>query len=168
MKKIMALVFFLSVSLYAQESLYALKGGVLSHSTGPVSSGREEGVDLNIELLFNTYVLKAHPSIGTDINLNGDTSFVYAGLSWEGKFFQYLLLGAFFGVAAHNGSLDDSDADKRQFGTRIVFREAVDIGFYLHDDISLSLMYDHYSNAGLSGKQNQGNDNIGLRISYYF
>ena len=148
--------------------MHAIKAGFLAHSTGPVSSGTESGIDLNVEVLFKDRFLKAYPSIGADINLNGDTSFLYTGLSWEGKFYNFLHLGAFFGFAVHNGDLENNNNDSREYGTRVLFREALDIGIYIRDDLALNFMYDHYSNAGLTNKKNQGNDNIGLRLSYYF
>lgn len=161
-------MFLFLISVSANDNIYAIKGGLLSHATGPVSSGKEEGTDLHLELLFNQKFLKAYPTVGTDINLNGDTSFLYTGLVWEDKFFAYLHLGVFFGFALHNGDLDSADEDTRKLGTRVLFREALDIGVYLQDDLVLSFMYDHYSNAGLNGKNNQGNDNMGLVLSYYF
>ena len=168
MRQLILLVFLLISSACAQDSLYAIKGGFLAHATGPVSSGREEGTDLHLELLFNKKLLKAYPTIGADINLNGDTSFLYTGLVWEDKFFSYLHLGAFFGFSLHNGDLDEGNENSRQLGTRVLFREALDIGVYLRDDLVLSFMYEHNSNAGLQGKRNQGNDNLGFVLAYYF
>ncbi len=155
-------------TVYAQDTLYALKGGILAHSTGPVSSGKEDGVDLNGEVLFNKRVLKGYPAVGADVNLNGNTSFLYGGLAWEGRLFKHLLLGGFLGLAIHNGDLDSENDDMRQLGTRVLIREAVDIGFYLRDDLVASIMYDHYSNTGLGESRNEGNDNIGIRLAYYF
>jgi lipid A 3-O-deacylase len=162
------LLFLLFSLSNADEVLYAVKGGLLAHSTGPVSSGIEDGIDAHAEVLFKDRLLKAYPSIGADINLNGDTSFLYAGLSWEGKFFDLLHLGTFLGPSIHDGESDNGDSDKRQLGSRILVRAAIDIGVYLTDDIALSFMYDHYSNTGLIEKRNQGNDNMGLRMSLYF
>ena len=128
---------------------------------------KEGGMELHPELLFKKTYLKAYPSVGADINLNGDTSFFYGGFSWEGQFFEYLSLGAFFGPSIHDGESDNGASDKRQLGSRILIRAAIDIGVYLTDDITLSFMYDHYSNTGLFEKRNQGNDNMGLRLSLY-
>jgi len=57
---------------------------------------------------------------------------------------------------------------RRRFGTRFLFRETLEIGFFLNDKAAVGFVYEHCSNAGLAGKRNQGNDNTGLRISYYF
>lgn len=156
------------MSMQGGDSFYALKGGLLSHGEGPISSGREDGIDLHAEVLFDEKFLNAYPTVGTDINVKGNTSFIYGGLAWEGRFFKHLLLGGFLGIAVHDGDLDRDDVTKRQFGTRFLFREAVEVGFYLSDHVAVGLIYDHCSNAGLAGKRNQGNDNTGVRISYYF
>lgn len=162
-------VFFIFISsLGADENIYAIKGGLMSHSTGPVSSGREEGIDINGEVVFKNRFLKGHPSIGMEINTNGDTSFLYGGLIWEGRFFDNLLFGGFLGFAANNGELDNDKPDRRQMGTHITFREAVEIGYHIDKNWVISIMYDHYSNLGLRGKRNQGNDNTGVRLSFYF
>lgn len=166
--KLLFILVFIVVSAIAQENVHAIKGGLLAHSTGPLSSGKESGVDINAEVVFSKKLLKGNLAVGMDINTNADTSFVYSGLSWEGRFLKYIQLGAFFGLGMHNGDLDKSSDEKRQLGTRILFRGALEIGLYLKEDISVSFMYDHYSNTGLSGKRNQGNDNLGLRLSYYF
>lgn len=166
--KLLIMLVFVVVFAVAQENIYAIKGGLLAHSTGPYSSGKESGVDINAEVVFAQKLLKANLAVGMDINTNSDTSFIYSGLSWEGKFCKHLQLGAFFGLALHNGDLDRGRSENRQLGTRILFREALEVGLYINEDISVSFMYDHYSNAGLAGKVNQGNDNLGLRLSYYF
>ncbi|MCK5111338.1 MAG: acyloxyacyl hydrolase [Arcobacteraceae bacterium] len=168
MIKIILALFFCFYFSYADETYHSIKGGILSHSTGPISSGRENGIDLHGELQFKEKILKGHFAVGADINTNGDTSFIFGGLAWEDRFFDNLLLGAFFGFATHDGELNNGNSDKRQLGTRLLFREAIDIGFYIKEDISISLIYDHYSNVGLNDMRNQGNDNLGIRLGYYF
>lgn len=168
MIKIVLFLFIVYNFSSADVPYHSVKGGILAHSNGFISSGRESGIDINIELQFKEKILKANYTVGADVNTNGDTSFIYGGLSWEKRFFDHLLLAAFFGAAVHNGDLDNGASDKRQLGSRITFRESLDIGYYLNKDVSISLMYDHYSNLGLGGVRNQGNDNIGIRIGYYF
>lgn len=76
MKKIIFLTLLFIGSLYAQEGLYAIKGGLLSHSTGPISNGQEEGIDLNTEVLWNKKFLGAYPyshlGIVTTVNQGND------------------------------------------------------------------------------------------------
>lgn len=168
MLRMLIIIQLIFIPLFADESLYALKGGLLSHSTGPISNGQEHGVDLHAEILWNKTLLKGHYAAGTDLSLSGETSFVYAGLSWEGRFYNNLLLGFFSGFAVHDGKLDGNRDDRRLLGARILFRGAVEVGWYLSDSLSLGVMYDHYSNLGIGDVRNQGNDNLGLRLSYYF
>lgn len=168
MKKIVFFLYLWANMIFANDSFHAIKGGVLSHSTGLISEGIEDGTDLHAELLYKNKLLNGYPTIGTDINLNGDTSFLYGSLTWEDKFYKDLLLGGSAGLAVHNGELEDGSSDRRQLGQRILFRVAVDIGMYFNDETAVSFMYAHYSHMGIGGKRNQGNDNIGLRLSYYF
>lgn len=148
-------------------TIYAYKLGVLEHSTGPVSSGIESGYDINAELLFDTELLDANLALGADVNLQGDTSFLYSGLSWEGDVSDFLAWELFFGLAMHDGELAEGSVDRRQLGSRFVFREAVALGFAVSDDMTLTVIYDHYSHIGIEDRPNQGNDNIGVRLSIY-
>ena len=159
---------FLSSLLFSYENIYTLKGGLLLHSTGPISSGREDGIDINTEIVFKNIYLNAHPSVGAEINLNGDTSFIYSGLVWEWKIYKDFLFNLFFGFAVNNGELNNGMEGKRQMGTHVTFREDIEFGYRLNKKWVVSLMYAHYSNLGIDNKRNQGNDNTGIRFSYYF
>ena len=164
---IIVLLFSFYIS-YANEIYHSVKGGVLSHSTGFLSYGKEDGTDLNIEVQFKEKLLKGHIAVGADLSTNNNTSFIYSGLVWEDRFFDNILLGFSFGLSIHNGELDEGSSDKRQLGTLILFREAFEIGYYLNKNSTISILYDHYSNGGITGDRNQGNDNLGIRYGYYF
>jgi len=168
MIKSILLLFLCLISISASENLYALKGGIFSHNAGIVTSGKDGCIDIHAELLYNKKILKGYPTFGTEININGDSSVLYTGLSWEGKYFKNLLLGAFFGATVHNGNLNNENSNQRKLGTRFLFREAIDIGYYINHNYVISFLANHYSNAGLGGVKNQGNSNIGFRLSYYF
>ncbi len=163
----MTLISFLLLTP-VQAEIHALRGGVLSHSTGPVSNGQEHGVDVHIEAAFNDIFLNGYYALGMDLSTQGETSFVYTGLSWEGRFFRRVHLGGFLGLGLHDGELDGNRDDRRLLGTRVLFRTAVEVGWYVDDVWCLSFMYDHYSNLGIGDVRNQGNDNMGLRLSYDF
>jgi lipid A 3-O-deacylase len=168
MQKSLLLLFLCFISLSANDTLHALKAGILSHNSGIINSDKDSYIDIHAELLYNNKIFKAYPTVGTEINVNGDTSFAYIGLTWEGKYFKNITLGAFFGAAVHNGNLNDESDSKRKLGTRFLFREALDIAYYINHNYEVSLLLDHYSNGGLGKESNQGNSNIGLRLSYYF
>lgn len=168
MIRFLIVLLFTFTPSFTDEIYHSIKIGALAHSKGIVSSGRESGIDIQAEALFNETLFTGHYTIGTEMNLNGDTSFYYGGLTWEDKFFDFLHLGAFFGFSLHNGVLDGNVDDRRKLGSHVLFREALDIGFYLQENISVSLLYNHYSNLGLAGVRNQGNDNFGVRFGFYY
>jgi hypothetical protein len=149
--------------------IYAIKTGVLKHGSGPISSGREKGYDLNIELLWDSEILYASPAVGIELNNQGYTNFLYTGLSWEGSFFDFFVWELFFGGAIHDGELKPTDGSRRALGSRVLFREAIALGFEVTEVITVSFIYDHYSHSGMDESlYNQGNDNTGIRIGYYF
>ncbi len=116
-------------------------------------------------------VLSPRPTLGASINTAGDTSFLYTGLTWGGFVWKGLFIEGFFGLATHDGQLNSHDPephDRRQLGSRVLFREAIEIGYRFLDNHSVSIMLDHVSNAGLLADRNQGNDDVGLRYGYKF
>jgi len=153
-----------------------LRFGVLAHNIGLIAESTEDGAQINIEARFRSpdfmkVVLSPRPTLGASINTAGDTSFVYAGLTWGGFVWKGLFIEGFVGLAAHDGELNSNDPephDRRQMGSRVVFREAIEIGYRFLENHSVSIMLDHYSNAGLFADRNQGNDDVGLRYGYKF
>ncbi len=140
---------------------------------------REDGAQINAELRFNPpplfeYILSPRPHLGVSINTVGDTSFLYLGLTWTWNITDALFLDLSFGGTIHDGTIHDGwltshepDPDRRLMGSRLLFRESLELGYRFLDHHSLSLMLDHMSNAGLVDK-NQGNDDVGLRYGYRF
>jgi hypothetical protein len=153
-----------------------LRFGALAHNKGPIAEHTEHGVQINVEARFRSpdfmkIAASPRPTLGFSANTAGDTSFVYAGLTWGGFVWRGLFLEGFLGLAAHNGELNSSDPephDRRQFGSRVLFREAVEIGYRFLENHSISIMLDHVSNAGLLADRNQGNEDVGLRYGYKF
>ena len=148
--------------------------GILAHNIGPIASAREDGAQINAELRFNPpplfeYILSPRPHLGVSINTAGDTSFLYLGLTWTWNITDALFLDLSFGGTIHDGWLTshEPEPDRRLMGSRLLFRESLELGYRFFDRHSLSLMLDHVSNAGLSHK-NQGNDDVGLRYGYRF
>lgn len=154
-----------------------LRGGVLAHAYGPsvIDSRRESGIDVNLEILFASpplkffwYLFEPRPTLGIDLNTNGQTTFGYGGLTWEWNITPRLYADFFLGFAGHDGFLHNAPRDRRELGSRLLFREALELGWRLNDRHALSVMIDHYSNAGYFDKKNQGNDNFGARYSYRY
>ncbi len=152
-----------------------LRFGILAHNKGPIASKLEHGAQVNIEARFTSpdfmkILFEPRPTVGASLNTAGDTSFLYGGLTWGGFLWKGLFVEGFFGMAVHNGELDSKDPeyllDRKQFGSRVVFREQVEVGYRFLDVHSISFMVDHYSNAGWLATRNQGNDDFGLRYGY--
>ena len=94
---------------------------------------------------FMKLVLSPRPTLGASINTAGDTSFLYTGLTWGGFVWKGLFIEGFFGLATHDGQLNSHDPephDRRQLGSRVLFREAIEIGYRFLDNHSVSIMLD--------------------------
>ncbi|MBF0307613.1 MAG: acyloxyacyl hydrolase [Alphaproteobacteria bacterium] len=147
-----------------------VRGGLLAHDVAILGSHEEEGVDVNAEILFRSPqvlrpLLAPRPHVGVDVNTLGDTSVAYAGLTWQTDIGP--LWGALaFGGAVHDGEIDEKPGAKG-LGSRALFRLAGEVGWYASPHVSISLLYDHYSNATLA-EDNEGLNNLGLRFGYRF
>jgi hypothetical protein len=152
--------------------LYEIRAGILAHDVPVWSlSRREGGVDFNAELIFgfpNSRLFSGvvRTNLGFSLNSQGDTSKVYAGLLWEYMWDSGLFLNLGLGLAAHDGKLDNSD-DRKELGSRILFRIPLEMGLFFTRHQGISVMFDHVSNAYLADP-NEGLDTIGLRYTYRF
>jgi hypothetical protein len=154
--------------------LEEIRGGVLAHDVDGLWSGEhvEHGFDVNGELVFRRLPLSAgggllRPHLGVCWNSRGYTSKVYAGASLRfasdsGVFFEIGLGGAW-----HDGERETDDSDRKQLGSRLLFRIPIEVGVAFGDRHSLSLLFDHVSNAGLAD-ENEGLDTLGVRYGVRF
>lgn len=149
-----------------------VRSGALAHQIE--DSPGEEGVDLNLELLFDKlpggygsriveYFLTPRPHIGASINLNGDTSQLYFGMTWDIHLTDRLFVETSFGGAFHDGPHNEDGESK--FGCTLNFRESASIGYRLSAQWNVMLTIDHMSNAGLCD-ENRGLTNAGVRVGY--
>lgn len=154
--------------------IYEFRAGLLAHDTDHIWNGnrKEHGVDINAEIVFSRpsvsiFSSTVRPNFGLSVNTNGDTSKIYGGLLWEFEMTCGLFLNLGVGAALHDGTLGTSREDKRELGSRILFRIPVEIGYTLHDCHRVSIAIDHVSNAGLAD-HNEGLNSIGLLYGYRF
>lgn len=145
--------------------------GVLDHDIGLFGNSKEAGVDFNLELRFDKlsgglwdYLLGPQPHLGLSVNSDGDTSQGYFGLTWLFDIGGGLFGGGSLGGAVHNGELATNAADEKSLGSRVLFRESIELGYRIAERHSLSLMLDHISNADLAD-HNEGLDNFGIRYA---
>lgn len=150
-----------------------LRLGLLAHDVGLLGVREEEGYDANLELLFASPrflapLLSPRPHLGVSVNSEGETSQVYAGLTWEWELSRPLFLELSFGGSLHDGETDGiRDPDGKSLGCSLLFRGAASLVWRLGRHHSLSLMFDHISNGGLCN-ENQGLDTFGIRYGYRF
>ncbi|MGH6945705.1 MAG: acyloxyacyl hydrolase [Kiloniellales bacterium] len=169
---LLAGLLFLSPAAAEEPHVDEVKAGVLLHDVAFLGSDEEEGLDFNLELLFRSPELLAplwspRPHVGLSVNSAGDTSQLYAGLTWT--FYPLespLWIAASVGGAVHDGELDDGP-DGKALGSRALFRLAAEIGYDITPAWRVSLVFDHLSNASLADK-NEGLNNAGLRLGCRF
>lgn len=156
-----------------------LKFGVLDHDIGIGGHHKEPGADLNGEILFTSpsllhIIWAPRPDFGISINTAGKTDQFYGGLTWQLLHFEQIFTGTdavylngSLGGALHDGHLNGGGSEDKQLGSRILFRESVEIGYEFVKRQSISIYADHISDAGLT-KQNQGISDVGVRYGYGF
>jgi lipid A 3-O-deacylase len=156
-----------------------LKVGGLAHDLTFLGRHVESGADVNVELLFTSpdlfrYIGSPRPHIGADINTAGNTSDGYFGLTWGIMLIQNLF-GAGDGIfangslggAVQDGHLNSAPPDRKKLGSRILFRESLELGYQINPVVSVSAILDHISNANLA-THNAGITSAGARIGFRF
>ncbi len=151
-----------------------VKAGALIHDVGVFGRSEEDtSANINGEILFNLkgriwqLIWAPRPHIGLTINPSGDTSQAYTGLTWD-----FNTLGNGFGrwsmgAAVHDGEKQTNTLGKKELGSRVLFRFALEFGLRLTEHHSVSVILDHISNGDLKD-ENEGIDNFGVRYGYRF
>lgn len=153
--------------------LSELRLGLLAHDAGIFGRKEEEGLDVNLELVFVSpgllkFLWSPRPHLGLTVNTQGDTSQVYAGLTWEWWFWRSFFFDFAFGFSVHDGETETDKRDAKELGSRVLFREAIELGGNFRGPHGLSFFLDHVSHGGLLGDKNEGLDTIGARYVYRF
>jgi lipid A 3-O-deacylase len=153
--------------------------GVLYHDAGVFGDHKEPGADFNGEIRFvSPDLLKAiwapRPHLGVSVNSAGATSQAYTGLTWTFTLARglassddSLFLDASLGGSVHDGSIRSERSDRKELGSRFLFRESLEFGWAFTPRQSISILLDHVSNANL-GVKNAGLDNLGVRYGIRF
>lgn len=169
-----ALLVGLSVSVCqaGDSAISELRLGVLAHDQGVFVATKEEGLDINGEIYFRDLGWfdggwEVRPSLGVSVNLKGDTSQAYTGITIGGPIAGPLFIEGAVGAAVHDGDLDTSTTDRKELGCRVLFHLAASAGVMLSEHTSLSLYLDHASNANLCD-HNEGLETAGGRIGFRF
>jgi len=147
--------------------------GIGDHDAGVFGRTKEEGLDFNIEFLFLSpdfleAIWSPRPMLGASINSDDDTSQVYAGITWEGWFYDNFFWNFGFGLSFHDGETKSDNIKKKELGSKVLFRESIDIGWAFFENNQVSLFVDHMSHGHIFGDKNEGMDTIGIRYGYRF
>ena len=147
--------------------------GVQAHDVGILSPRDEGGQNANLEILFATpddfleELFSPRPHLGLQVNDAGDTDQAYLGLTWDFDLIESLYGALSFGLSVHDGTLQGVRYEDKELGSRVLFRESIELGLKISDRHTLSVMFDHVSNAGLA-EVNEGLDTLGIRLGYQF
>jgi lipid A 3-O-deacylase len=172
---ITALVSCLPVGAQAAGGVSEISAGLSLQSVGPISPNVERGAAVAGEIKFAPlgagFLGHPRPAIGFSIATdNAATSFAYAGIDWRAPVGRMWFIDFGFGAAIHDGEtgfdpvVDFPRQGKAFLGCRALFRLHGGPGVKLAPRIALHAEFEHLSNANLCG-ENEGLDNIGLRVS---
>lgn len=159
----------------AAQIVSEIKVGAAYHDP-PIFGPRKErkGFDVNGEVLFTSPgFLRAlwapRPHLGLQVNVAGETSQAYAGLTWQYDFASGPFVSGSLGLAIHDGETDTDRSDRKALGGRVLFREAIEVGYRFGAERrhAVSLMLSHVSNAGIY-ERNEGMDTIAARYGIRF
>lgn len=146
---------------------------------------KENSVAINGEIIFGEpeflkWALSPQPYIGGTINLDGKTSYGGAGLLWRQSLGNKFYGDFSIGLVVHDGTtvvpsdIDFFDRLRRvqneiQFGSRVLFREQLTLGYRFTNEWAGEMFIEHLSNGGLlSSEANEGADILGIRVAKRF
>jgi len=153
--------------------LYEVKAGLLYHDMDYLWSNfrLESGVDFNGEVIFapklDLFGGAIRSALGASVNSDGGTSKAYLDLRYMYAFDSGVFVSTGGGGAIHNGELTPSRNDRKALGSGVLFHIPLEAGYRFTPHHSLSVYFDHVSNAYLA-KYNEGLDTLGLRYGYRF
>ena len=153
--------------------VHELRLGVMAHDVDALWSGqhKERGVDYGMELVFAPRVQAfsgvIRPNVGFDWHNRGDTSKAYGGVIWHWTNDRRLSFELGLGAAVHTGERETRDPDRKQLGSKLLFRIPIELGWRVAERQRVSLFFEHVSNAWLAD-ENEGMDLLGMRWGFRF
>ncbi|MBX7528472.1 acyloxyacyl hydrolase [Qipengyuania vesicularis] len=130
----------------------------------------EDGMDVQAGYRFAPIdaVGGMEPYIIASANMEGDTSFAGAGVSWKLEMDDFYLRPG-IGLVVHDGPTERRDPDtqiRNDLGSRVLFQPEIALGFNVSERVSIEASWIHISNANVFDRgQNPGIDMMGLRIN---
>ena len=174
-------------------------GGLYKHDVtflgefvGLGAAGRENGVDLHLGLRSGRLdrlpqLGRPHAHVMVSINSNNTSNYIATGFDWAIPLGKGVYLRPGFGLAYTDGAaglppvnapgISPAEIQRRlvlyntriDFGSKVLFKPELALGFRLNDRWAAELSYVHLSNGQIfhTGK-NQGLDQAGGRLVYSF
>ena len=168
-----------------------------------IENGIEQSMALQGEIIFKEpkflkWALTPQPYINGTLNLEGNTNIIGAGLLWRQSFGEKFYGDFAFGASIHDGTINHDIRDyvvnnnsidfdgynnarltEREFGSRILFREQLTLGYRFTPEWSGEVFFEHVSNGLLIGREpdpdnvfdtrdNDAADTVGLRVGRRF
>ena len=171
---VMAALASLTASARADGFIDEVKIGVLAHDVPDLWSGfraEPNAADINVEALFSPSVNflggTIRPALGASINTRGYTSNVYLDARWQLETGCGVFFGLGLGATVHDGQLNLDNWNEKALGSRVLFHIPAEIGYRFDGHNSLSLYFEHMSNA-YTADFNEGMDRLGVRYGYRF
>lgn len=153
--------------------------------------GKEQSVAITAEYIWETpdwleWAWGARPYIGGTANLEGETSHGGAGVVWRGEFWDNFYADFALGLVVHSGHVRTPNpidattpeevairharkASEIEFGSRVLFRENIALGYRFTEEWAGEIMYEHLSHGQiLGGPENEGANTVGVRLSRRF
>lgn len=140
-------------------------------------NGLENSIALNAEIIFEEpeflkWALTPQPYINATVNLEGKPSYGGAGLLWRQSLGDKFYGDFSFGLVVHNGETRSEDffdrLKKIQFGSRVLFREQLTLGYRVSDTWSGEIFLEHLSNGQVFSSVNEGADIVGVKAAKRF
>jgi hypothetical protein len=142
---------------------------------------------LTFENRYLRFLFSPNPVFGGTINSDNETHTAYLAMNWQHRFESDWFVAGSFGLTVHTGNLDQAEEDcpagsfcslpgNRRFvntgdvtlGSRILFRESIEFGYWVAERHGVSIYVAHMSNASLFDEDNDGMNFVGLRYRYSF
>ena len=163
----LALAAVAALSLPSVASAAEVFAGLHAHGVKTpfsLEADREGGADVSVGVRGGRILGPLQPYAFGQLNTDGGTNFLAAGLS--ARFGNRVYVRPGVGVAVHDGSASKVDLpDRLALGSRVVLAPELAIGAQVTDRIGVEASWVHFSHAQLAGKQNPGIDNVGVRLN---
>jgi lipid A 3-O-deacylase len=162
-----------SVKVPASDS-YEIRGGIMDDFIL-----KERGLAANGDFVFRKFwttesmwdFLIPRVHVGGMGNLEGKTSYAYAGLVWTYNYTERIFGEVSFGGAVHNGYLVNAPPGRNDIGCRFEYDSGASLGMRMTPQWSVMLTLDHVSNGKgtlSSCPANESLNELGLRLGYAF